>query len=132
MNGESDVSDMKNIAARNTAEPGRRSEQLICGILETMRENPYAFRTCSDMACEARLSVSHFTRTFKLVVNESPREFLKAKKKQQAEELLKDPKLNIKEIAEKCGFQNQNHFSAWFKKRFKCSPSDFRARIERK
>lgn len=69
------------------------------------------------------MSPSHFSRIFKAVVDQKPMEYLNAIKCRQAEGLLQNPELSIKEIAAQCGFCNQNHFSSWFKKHFQRPPS---------
>jgi AraC-like DNA-binding protein len=45
---------------------------------------------------------------------------------QKAKELLTGSSLQIKEIANACGFENEYYFSNFFKKHIKMSPSDFR------
>ena len=43
-------------------------------------------------------------------------------------ELLQEPHLGLKEVAERCGFCDEFHFSRRFKQRLGLSPSDFRRR----
>jgi AraC-like DNA-binding protein len=84
------------------------------------------------MARAARVSTSHLSRIVKKLTMRSPQQFLCDARREKAGKLLRDPLLSVKEVARKCGFVNQNHFSTWFLKHFKQSPSAFRAQIERK
>lgn len=131
MHGDDPESLPNGETTRNPNPPLCRSEQLVRAVLLKVQEQPRAFRTCADMANEARMSSSHFTRTFKSVVKMEPQEYLRDKRLEEALQLLKDPQLSIKEIASECGFKNQNHFSTWFKKHCNVPPSVFRAQNER-
>ncbi len=45
---------------------------------------------------------------------------------QKAAEILKSSRLSVKEIANDCGFSEQNYFSKSFSKKYGCSPVEFR------
>lgn len=109
-----------------------RAAWVIRTIIANLNAEPSKCPTRDKLARETRMSASHFTRTFKAVTRKSPTEYLIILKKEQVRQLLADPTMAIKEVAERCGFQNQNHFSAWFRRHFKLSPSAYRARIGRK
>ena len=47
----------------------------------------------------------------------------------KAEELLKDPSLNISQIAYDIGFSDPNYFSRLFTKAYDLSPSEYRNKL---
>ncbi|OGV41304.1 MAG: hypothetical protein A2X46_01935 [Lentisphaerae bacterium GWF2_57_35] len=50
-------------------------------------------------------------------------------KKNHACNLLRRPQLSVKQVSVECGFDSQNHFSAWFKNQTGQSPSAFRKSV---
>ncbi len=49
----------------------------------------------------------------------------------KAEELLKMSRISLKEIADDCGFSDQNYFSKVFAVKYGCSPSEYRKKIRK-
>ncbi len=47
-------------------------------------------------------------------------------------ELLQTSRISLKEIADDCGFSDQNYFSKVFAAKYNCSPSEYRKRIRKK
>lgn len=59
--------------------------------------------------------------------NESPHQMLSRLREKHAKELLSQTTISISEIASKCGFNEPQHFSAWFKKRVGATPRRYRS-----
>jgi AraC-like DNA-binding protein len=78
----------------------------------------------SEVASEARLAPNYFHRVFKRASGITPFEYMERRRLDRARRLLFDFKVNIKEIAAKCGYENQLYFSRVFRRRFGLSPSD--------
>ena len=68
------------------------------------------------MAAEASLSPSHFARLFKQTIGQSPYQFLMTYRIEQAKRMLDKPNTLMIDIAIRCGFSDQAHFSRTFKK----------------
>ena len=60
------------------------------------------------------------------LTGETPSNFFRTYKLNRAAELLKSGKYTVSEIADKCGFSTQSHFSVVFKKQFGVSPSEYK------
>jgi signal transduction histidine kinase/ligand-binding sensor domain-containing protein/DNA-binding response OmpR family regulator len=60
------------------------------------------------------------------LTGETPSNFFRTYKLNRAAELLKSGKYTISEIADKCGFSTQSHFSVVFKKQFGVTPSEYK------
>jgi len=80
-----------------------------------------------QLAAAACLSRYHFIRLFKLAFQASPYQYMQEQKLKKAEELLKQTKLPIQEIAYSLGFENSSSLSRLFYKRKGIYPSYFRA-----
>ncbi len=61
------------------------------------------------------------------LTGETPANFFRTYKLNRAAELVKEGKYTISEIADKCGFSSQSHFSIVFKKQFGVAPSQYKA-----
>ena len=79
-----------------------------------------------DMAAEANLSPSHFSRLFKQTIGQSPYQFLMSYRIEQAKKMLDNPRKLLVDIAMNCGFADQAHFSHVFKKIEGLTPKQYR------
>lgn len=85
---------------------------------------PMSLETCNSITC---LSTSQTIRCFKQAYGISPYEYLNLQRIDAAKLLLKTSPLNIQEIATQVGFEDQNYFSKYFKKKVGKSPSQYRS-----
>ena len=60
------------------------------------------------------------------LTGETPSNFFRTYKLNRAAELLKGGKYTVSEIADKCGFSTQSHFSVVFKKQFGVTPTEYK------
>lgn len=72
------------------------------------------------------LSRRQFFRIFSACTNQTPAEYFLNLRLRKAGELLRDPMMNITEIAFACGFTDGNHFSRTFKAFSGISPREFK------
>ena len=79
-----------------------------------------------DMAAQASLSPSHFSRLFKQTIGQSPYQFLMSYRIEQARKMLDNPHKLMVDIAIGCGFSDQAHFSRTFKKIEGLTPKQYR------
>ena len=80
-----------------------------------------------ELAREAGMSVSHFSRVFKETLGATPMQYVLAYRIEQAIKMMADPNLALGEIALACGFADQAHFSRSFKQVTGQTPRQFRA-----
>lgn len=86
---------------------------------------------CYNLSLEnfARLchrSLSTFKRDFQKYYKQPPGKWLLQKRLEYSAVLLKNPALNVSQVALDCGFEDLSHFSRAFKSRFGTSPASFR------
>jgi AraC-like DNA-binding protein len=83
--------------------------------LQLLRENLDGRIGLADLACECRLSVSHFARSFKRSFGTSPHRYLIFQRIEKAKSLLSNPAFDLSEVALQSGFSDQASFSRTFK-----------------
>ena len=71
-------------------------------------------------------SLSTFKRDFRKYYNQSPGKWLSQKRLDYSAVLLKNPALNVSQVALDCGFEDLSHFSRAFKEKFGTSPAKLR------
>lgn len=81
-----------------------------------------------DIAREAGLSPSHFSRLFKQVIGETPYQFLMQYRVERAGEMLLDPARSMIDVALACGFSDQPHLTRVFKQFKGVTPRTWRKR----
>lgn len=82
--------------------------------------------TIEELAQQNNLSVSSFKREFAKIYNDTPANYIKAKKLEKAAELLLLSDQRITEIAFDCGFNDLANFTKSFTSKFKVSPTAYR------
>nr|WP_232328506.1 AraC family transcriptional regulator [Kibdelosporangium sp. MJ126-NF4]CEL22830.1 Transcriptional regulator, AraC family [Kibdelosporangium sp. MJ126-NF4]CTQ89970.1 Transcriptional regulator, AraC family [Kibdelosporangium sp. MJ126-NF4] len=80
-----------------------------------------------DMAAVAGLSVSQFSRQFKLTTGHAPHRFLLRMRLKQAELLLRTSSVPIAQVAVQCGFSHQEHLTRAMRAHLGTTPGAVRA-----
>ncbi len=80
----------------------------------------------AEVANECRLSSSYFARAFKQTTGMPPYRWLTRQRVERAKELLRDPRRELADIAQLCGFVDQSHFSRVFSRSEGHSPGRWR------
>jgi AraC family transcriptional regulator len=79
-----------------------------------------------QLARECNLSRSHFSRAFKQTTGQTPHRWLVAQRLAASRDLLVDSSLSLPEVARRCGFTDQSHFSKVFAKAEGLAPGAWR------
>ena len=79
----------------------------------------------SDLSEMLNITTYHFCRLFKQLSGKTVIDYINNIRLEKAIPYLKEDKLNITEIALKCGFDDINYFSRIFKKYYNVSPTKF-------
>lgn len=80
----------------------------------------------ADVAAQAYMSRSYFSRKFKKITGLNFSEYLTSTRIKAADDLLLQTSLSIAEIAASCGFGDANYFGDIFKKHKGMSPTKYR------
>ncbi len=78
----------------------------------------------SELAEETSMSLSNFSQKFKMVTNQTPKEYLTKLRLQQSKLYLNE--LSVTDTALELGYENISHFIRLFKKEFGITPKQFK------
>lgn len=96
-------------------------------VLDFIRNRLDQTITLDELAKEAGMSASHFSRVFKETVGSTPMQYVLAYRVEQAIKLMADDERSLGRIAFECGFADQAHFSRSFKQVTGQTPRAYRA-----
>jgi AraC-like DNA-binding protein len=82
--------------------------------------------TLDDMARVAGLSPNHLLRTFKQIFDQTPYQYVIAKRIAYAQQLLRSTDQGVTDICFAVGFTSLGTFSWWFRQRVGVSPTSYR------
>lgn len=101
--------------------------QAACQYVQEHMQHPLSRR---DVARFLNLHPNHISRLFTQFGGGSFHEYVLEARLARAGELLRNPSLNIGEIADSCGFSDANYFIRCFRQRFGKSPGRSRAEAD--
>ena len=111
-----------------------QKEHRLAGSIAIHRVVEYIYAhvqdrlSVDDLAAQANLSSSHFSRLFKQELNVAPAEYVMQTRLDFTKRMLRANDKNLTEIAFDCGFNSSSYFSQCFSKAFGISPSEYRNR----
>ena len=109
------------------AEPGQAlSSGRLRRVLEYVDAHLEEEISLSTLAHQSGTSPFHFARLFKRRTGLAPHQFIIQKRMERARSLLSDADLSITEVAFRCGFSQQSHFTSTFRRTVGVSPSAYR------
>jgi AraC-like DNA-binding protein len=77
-----------------------------------------------EFASSMNVSASLLYKKIKSLTDQSPSDFIKAVRLNQAVEFLQSRKYSVTEVSELCGFASVGYFSTVFRKHYGKSPSE--------
>jgi AraC-like DNA-binding protein len=98
--------------------------------LRAIHRDPARGWTVESLAREAGMSRTAFATRFKLLVGESPMEYLTRWRMNRAANLLNRGASNLKAIVEASGYKSASAFRRHFKRRFGVLPGDYRKDLD--
>jgi AraC-like DNA-binding protein len=120
------LSSLLSAQARPRGELGRRRAQLERAVA-LMRERLASNLTSIDLQRATGIASSQLHTLFRELTGYSPMEYLRRLRVERARELLANPSLSIKEVADGAGFSDPNHFSRVFARLDGIPPTAYRA-----
>lgn len=100
--------------------------EAIRGVTAAIRREPGRAWSVRELSKQLHYTPDHFTRIFRAVCGESPREFLIRTRIEEAKHLISMSSYSIGRIADLLGYSDIYHFSKQFKEKTGIPPSRFR------
>ena len=97
-------------------------------LKDIIQTHLFSDMTISELATLSGQSLSSFKRDFQKNYNDSPANYIRIKRLDEAQKLLRISTLSITEICYEVGFNDLSHFSKVFKKHTGISPAEYRDR----
>ncbi|WP_010136463.1 AraC family transcriptional regulator [Ochrovirga pacifica] len=120
--------DNEEIQLNETLTDSSRSVRLF---LEELENNLQKDWSVEEMAKSAGVGLTRFTYHCKQITNLTPMKYLNIRRLEMAKRLLtNEPNTNITEIAYSCGFTSSQYFATLFKKFEKCTPNEYKSKIQ--
>ena len=118
-----DAAQAENIEALLTTKLGEAGDKTLRFLARNIRQSPFPWEVLTE---ELGISQRTYQRTLAEKLGQTPSELLASFRIQNARELLKNPNLDVTEIALLCGYSSQSHFSTAFKAQTGFSPKQYR------
>lgn len=111
------------------AREGRHYGDYTRAAIRYMRKNYGRKISLRDIAAELNLNASYLSRLFKEETGENLISWLNDLRLDEAERLLQAHELTIREIADRVGILNYNHFFTMFRESRGLTPSQYRKKL---
>lgn len=109
----------------------RREHKIVLAVNQLVEEQGATLITIQQLADAVHLSCGHLSRVFRRTTGMTLEQFLIGQRVELAKRALLDPRFNVAEVAERCGFCNPAYFASVFKKHVKCTPREFASQPHR-
>jgi len=109
----------------------RREHKIVLAVSQLVEERGAAQITIQQLADAVHLSCGHLSRVFRRTTGMTLEQFLIRQRVELAKRALLDPRFNVAEVADHCGFCNPAYFASVFKKHVKCTPREFASQPHR-
>jgi AraC-like DNA-binding protein/ligand-binding sensor protein len=103
----------------------QRESKIILAVHRLVQERGAAKLTIQEIADAMKMSSGHLSRVYSRTTGMTLEVYLIRQRVELAKRMLLDPRLNIAEVAELCGFCNPAYFASVFKKYAHCTPRGF-------
>ena len=113
----------------NDADSG---EIRIAVAKQYIKDNKNRFLTCKDVAEQCHFNEKYLGRLFKNATGRTLLEYIHAEKVKEAESLLSDKNMSLKDVSEALGFANEYYFNSFFRRNCGITPGQFRNLTENK
>lgn len=100
----------------------QREQKIVAETHRLVREIGPEKVTIPQIAKNLKLSAGHLGRVYRRTTGQTLEEHLIRQKLEMSKRLLLDPRLQVSEVANRCGFCNPAYFASVFKKYMHCTP----------
>ena len=109
----------------------QRDQKIVSETHRLVREIGPDKATIHNIAQNLKLSAGHLGRVYSRTAGHTLEEFLIRQRLEMSKRLLLDPRLQVAEVADRCGFCNPAYFASVFKKHMRCTPRAYARQPQR-
>lgn len=106
--------------------PQRLSRERLGRVIDRIEDSIETGVSLQALADEAALSRTRFAAAFRGATGLSPHRYLTQRRLARARELLLHSTLSLAQVALRCGFSSQAHFTEYFRREVGATPQAFR------
>jgi AraC-like DNA-binding protein len=106
---------------------GSHAEQIVAAMIDFLHHHFQRPMTLGEVAAEVKMNASYLSSLFSKTMGVTFHHYLDELRLAKAEQLLRDPRTRICEVASTVGYASPNHFRKVFKAYEGVSPSAWRA-----
>lgn len=104
-----------------------KHNEKLDSIISYINSNIEKPLTLKDVAATFHYCEKHLNHIFKTAMNTSPKKFINDTKLDNVRFLLSTTSLSVHELAEKYSYSSTGHLTNAFKKKFGCTPTEYRS-----
>ena len=109
----------------------QRDQKIVSETQRLVREIGPDKATIHNIAQNLKLSAGHLGRVYSRTAGHTLEDYLIRQKLEMGKRLLLDPRLQVAEVADRCGFCNPAYFASVFKKHMHCTPRAYARQPQR-
>jgi AraC family transcriptional regulator len=108
-----------------------RIDRRIRAVVEHLHGNLCMRISVADLARSVNMSRWHFCHLFKAEMSQSPKHYMRTLKMREAQRMLLETFLSVKEIRATLGNIDRSHFSREFRNFCGLTPTEFRRHLDK-
>ena len=116
------------LATQVAASFAQRENKIVLAVARLVERRGADTVTIQNLADALHLSPGHLSRVYSRTTGVTLEEYLIRQRVEMAKRMLLDPRLNVAEVSDRCGFCNPAYFASVFKKYVHCTPRQFASR----
>jgi len=106
-------------------------DRRIRVVVEQLHANLCTRTSVADLAHSVNMSRWHFCHLFKAEMSQSPSQYLRTVRMREAQTMLSETFLSVKEIRARLGNIDRSHFSREFREFCGLTPTEFRRHLDK-
>jgi two-component system response regulator YesN len=117
---------LTNFAQQVVEQRNAKNKSPVERAIEFIRTNLNREISLDDVASYTHFTSSYLANLFKKATGETVVEYISRLKMEKAAELVCNPDAKIAAVAQSLGYSDRRYFSELFRRRFGCTPSEYR------
>ncbi|MEL7117848.1 MAG: AraC family transcriptional regulator [Bacteroidota bacterium] len=113
----------------NEQSESKSGQNRLTFIIQYIKDHLDHPLTIEDLSKKAYMSESNFHRVFKNELGISPIDFINNERIKLATSLLQNPRIKIKEVYMRCGFNSLSYFNRVFKRKKQLAPKEYQLKV---